>query len=157
MAVKLIHLAHARSGDKGDTANVGLIALKPAYYPILVREVTVARVARHFKGIISANYIDTESVLQKVPTEYLEGATDSFPLFDDPWWGEPSFQHVFYALGRVLACLDIAHGLHPMPHTARKNNRAFALINQRKFFGRKLRLPLLIGNIEAHRQHTACR
>jgi hypothetical protein len=33
-------LAHARSGDKGDTANVGLIALKDEFYPILVREVT---------------------------------------------------------------------------------------------------------------------
>src|SRR5207249_7940733 len=33
--VPLVELAHARSGDKGDTANVGLIALKPEYYPIL--------------------------------------------------------------------------------------------------------------------------
>jgi hypothetical protein len=46
-------LAHARSGDKGDTANVGLIALEPEYYPILLREVTPARVARHFSGMIS--------------------------------------------------------------------------------------------------------
>ena len=51
--VQLRHLAHARSGDKGDTANVGLIALKSAYYPILEREVTAARVARHFRGMIS--------------------------------------------------------------------------------------------------------
>lgn len=50
--VALLDLAHARSGDKGDTANVGLIALKPEYYPVLVKEVTAARVARHFKGII---------------------------------------------------------------------------------------------------------
>jgi len=50
--VRLLELAHARSGDKGDTANVGLIALKPAYYPILVKQVTAARVARHFKGMI---------------------------------------------------------------------------------------------------------
>lgn len=50
--VRLIELAHARSGDKGDTANVGLIALKPEYYPILVKQVTAARVARHFKGMI---------------------------------------------------------------------------------------------------------
>jgi hypothetical protein len=49
--VRLLDLAHARSGDKGDTANIGLIALKPAYYPILVKQVTAARVARHFKGI----------------------------------------------------------------------------------------------------------
>ena len=51
--VQLRYLAHARSGDKGDTANVGLIALKAAYYPILEREVTAARVARHFRGMIS--------------------------------------------------------------------------------------------------------
>jgi hypothetical protein len=50
--VALVELAHARSGDKGDTANVGLIALKPAYYPILVKHVTAARVARHFKGMV---------------------------------------------------------------------------------------------------------
>jgi len=51
--LQLRYLAHARSGDKGNTANVGLIALEPAYYPILVREVTVARVARHFKGMVN--------------------------------------------------------------------------------------------------------
>jgi hypothetical protein len=50
--VRLVQLAHARSGDKGDTANVGLIALRPEYYPLLVREVTAARVARHFRGMI---------------------------------------------------------------------------------------------------------
>ena len=51
--IQLRWLAHARSGDKGDTANVGLIALEPEYYPILVKEVTPARVARHFKGMVS--------------------------------------------------------------------------------------------------------
>jgi len=52
-SVQLRYLAHARSGDKGDTANVGLIALEPEYYPLLQREVTVARVARHFKGMVT--------------------------------------------------------------------------------------------------------
>jgi hypothetical protein len=51
--VRLLDLAHARSGDKGDTANVGLIALKPEYYSILAKQVTAARVARHFKGMIT--------------------------------------------------------------------------------------------------------
>jgi hypothetical protein len=51
--MQLRYLAHARSGDKGDTANVGLIALEPEFYPVLVREVTARRVARHFKGMIS--------------------------------------------------------------------------------------------------------
>src|SRR2546425_5020986 len=51
MKVQLTKLAHARSGDKGDTANVGLIALREDFYPVLVREVTSARVKEHFKGI----------------------------------------------------------------------------------------------------------
>ena len=38
MNIQLVKLAHARSGDKGDTANVGLIALRDEIYPILVRE-----------------------------------------------------------------------------------------------------------------------
>jgi hypothetical protein len=50
--VQLRAVAHARSGDKGDTANVGLIARRAADYPVLVREVTAARVARHFRGLI---------------------------------------------------------------------------------------------------------
>ena len=50
--VQLRWLAHARSGDKGDTANVGLIALDPADYPLLVKQVTRARVARHFRGMV---------------------------------------------------------------------------------------------------------
>ena len=51
MKIQLVKLAHARSGDKGDTANVGLIALRDEIYPILVREVTRERVKQHFEGI----------------------------------------------------------------------------------------------------------
>ena len=51
MKVQLTRLAHARSGDKGDTANVGLIALRDEFYPVLAREVTAARVREHFVGI----------------------------------------------------------------------------------------------------------
>ncbi len=51
MRIQLIKLGHARSGDKGDTANVGLIALREEYYALLVREVTAARVKKHFEGI----------------------------------------------------------------------------------------------------------
>jgi hypothetical protein len=52
MRVRLLDIAHARSGDKGDTANVGVIALKPAWYPLLDRYVTKDAVARHFNGEI---------------------------------------------------------------------------------------------------------
>jgi hypothetical protein len=49
--IQLVHLAHARSGDKGDTANVGVIALRPEFYPVLVEQLTTERVKRHFEGI----------------------------------------------------------------------------------------------------------
>ncbi len=53
MKIRLLDIAHARSGDKGDTANVGLIALEPRWYPVLRDYVTQARVVDHFKGAIN--------------------------------------------------------------------------------------------------------
>lgn len=50
--VELRHLAHARSGDKGDTANVGLIAYTPEAYAFLKTELTAERVSAHFEGMI---------------------------------------------------------------------------------------------------------
>ena len=55
MKVQLVKLAHARSGDKGDTANVGVIALEDAIYPILVREVTAERVKAHFGEMVKGD------------------------------------------------------------------------------------------------------
>jgi hypothetical protein len=52
MKFELLKLAHARSGDKGDTANVGVIALKDEYYPLLVREVTAEKVKEHFGEMV---------------------------------------------------------------------------------------------------------
>lgn len=52
MKIELTKLAHARSGDKGDTANVGVIALKDEFYPILERELTAERVKEHFGEIV---------------------------------------------------------------------------------------------------------
>jgi hypothetical protein len=52
MKIELLKLAHARSGDKGDTANVGVIALKGEFYPLLVREVTAERVKEHFGSMV---------------------------------------------------------------------------------------------------------
>ena len=53
MKIELLKLAHARSGDKGDTANVGVIALKEEFYPLLVREVTAERVKEHFGSMVN--------------------------------------------------------------------------------------------------------
>lgn len=51
MRVALREIAFARSGDKGDTANIGLIAFRESVYPYLVQEVTAERVKIHFKDI----------------------------------------------------------------------------------------------------------
>ena len=53
MKIRLTELAHARSGDKGDTANVGVIALRPEWYPLLAKVLTRDRVAAHFRGVIT--------------------------------------------------------------------------------------------------------
>jgi hypothetical protein len=55
MKISLLKLAHARSGDKGDTANVGLIALKDEYYSMLVREVTAESVKDHFGPMVKGS------------------------------------------------------------------------------------------------------
>lgn len=49
--VQLLQIAHARSGDKGDTCNIGLIALQPEFYPALVEQVTAERVKQHFREL----------------------------------------------------------------------------------------------------------
>ncbi len=55
MKVRLLDIAHARSGDKGDTANVGVIALQQRWYDVLEEFVTRARVADHFRGMIEGD------------------------------------------------------------------------------------------------------
>jgi hypothetical protein len=50
--LQLLRLAHARSGDKGDTANVGLIAYHSEDYPLLVDQVTPERVKEHFGEMV---------------------------------------------------------------------------------------------------------
>ena len=74
--VRLLDLAHARSGDKGDMANVGLIALKPEYYPILVKQVTAARVKRHFKGTVQGRVERYELPNLRALNFLLHGALD---------------------------------------------------------------------------------
>ena len=51
MRVKLEKIAHARSGDKGDASNVGLIAQTPALYEVLRAQVTAERVKEHFREV----------------------------------------------------------------------------------------------------------
>jgi hypothetical protein len=53
MRKQLVHLAHARSGDKGDKADLSLFAPDQETYDLLAREVTAERVKQHFQGIIT--------------------------------------------------------------------------------------------------------
>ena len=52
MKVPLSTIAHTRSGDKGDTSNIGVIALKPEHYATIVREVTPERVKAFFGDLV---------------------------------------------------------------------------------------------------------
>ncbi|MEX2152884.1 MAG: hypothetical protein WD825_06050 [Gemmatimonadaceae bacterium] len=76
MRVQLVDIAHARSGDKGDTANVGVIALKPEWYPLLARELTRERVRDHFRGVITGDVERFELPNLKALNFLLHGALD---------------------------------------------------------------------------------
>ena len=76
MKVRLVDIAHARSGDKGDTANVGVIALRPEWYDVLVRELTVPRVADHFRGLITGGVVRYELPNLRALNFLLHGALD---------------------------------------------------------------------------------
>ena len=51
-SVRLLDLAHARSGDKGDTVNVGVIARRPELYPLIAERLTTERVKQHFGSLV---------------------------------------------------------------------------------------------------------
>ncbi len=76
MRVRLTDIAHARSGDKGDTANVGVIALRPEWYPLLSQHLTRDRVAQHFEGIIEGGVDRFELPNLKALNFLLHGALD---------------------------------------------------------------------------------
>jgi len=76
MKVRLLDIAHARSGDKGDTANVGLIALKPDWYEVLRTHVTLSAVEAHFKGEIEGPVQRYELPNLKALNFLLHGALD---------------------------------------------------------------------------------
>lgn len=52
MMVRLFDIAHARSGDKGDTVNVGVIGRKPEHYELLKETLTAERVKAHFGEMV---------------------------------------------------------------------------------------------------------
>lgn len=76
MRVRLVDIAHARSGDKGDTANVGVIALKPEWYPVLEKYVTLDAVSKHFEKVIDGPVQRFELPNLKAINFLLHGALD---------------------------------------------------------------------------------
>ncbi|MBV9081272.1 MAG: hypothetical protein JOZ62_01250 [Acidobacteriaceae bacterium] len=77
MKIRLSSIAHARSGDKGDISNIGVIANEDRYYPVLVREVTAERVKQHFgalvKGRVTRYEMPNLSALNFVMEQALDG------------------------------------------------------------------------------------
>jgi hypothetical protein len=76
-AVKLVHLVHARSGDKGNRANIGVIAYDPAHYPLLVERLTPERVKAHLgemvRGVVERFELPNLHALNFVLHDALEG------------------------------------------------------------------------------------
>lgn len=76
MIVRLLDIAHARSGDKGDTANVGVIALRPEWYDVLAKHLTRERVQNHFQGVIAGGVERYELPNLRALNFLLHGALD---------------------------------------------------------------------------------
>jgi hypothetical protein len=77
MKARLYDLAHARSGDKGDRCNIGVIARAPEYYPLIVAELTAERVKAHFgdwcRGPVERYRLDNLEALNFVLHRALDG------------------------------------------------------------------------------------
>ena len=58
--MKLIEIAAARSGDKNDICNIGVLAKSPEYYEIIKEQLTSEKVKEHFKGLIKGDVIRHE-------------------------------------------------------------------------------------------------
>jgi len=53
MRVKLQHLAHCRSGDKGNTSNISVIAYEPELYPHIKQQLTAEKFKAHYAGVVT--------------------------------------------------------------------------------------------------------
>ncbi len=74
--VQLVHLAHARSGDKGDTANVGVIAYDDAHFDLLRQQLTPAAVKAHFGSMVEGEVERFELPNLQALNFLLHGALD---------------------------------------------------------------------------------
>jgi hypothetical protein len=58
--MKLREIAHSRTGDKGNISNISVIAYDARHYPLLLRQVTAARVKAHFIGVVEGEVVRYE-------------------------------------------------------------------------------------------------
>jgi hypothetical protein len=75
--MRLREIAHSRTGDKGNTSNISVIAYEPKDYPLLLEHVTAARVRAHFAGVVQGDVVRYElpriGALNFVMTQTLGG------------------------------------------------------------------------------------
>src|SRR5258705_11946105 len=75
--MKLREIAHSRTGDKGNTSNISVIAYDETHYPLLLAQVTSARVKAHFAGVAEGEAVRYElpniGALNFVMTQTLGG------------------------------------------------------------------------------------
>lgn len=75
--INLFEIAAARSGDKGDICNIGVLAKKPEYYPILKEKLTAEVVKKHFGELVKGKVVryewDSIEALNFVCYEALDG------------------------------------------------------------------------------------
>lgn len=81
----------AMLAEKPDAISLGVSW--PGFIPLIMEQLY----QQGFEGPVSANYIEWPTVLEKVPAEWIDKVAgyDSYPTFDDPWWGRPSMQSNF--------------------------------------------------------------
>src|SRR5437899_10687671 len=58
--MKLREIAHSRTGDKGNTSNISVIAYDEKHYPLLLAQVTSERVRAHFSGVVEGEVVRYE-------------------------------------------------------------------------------------------------
>jgi non-ribosomal peptide synthetase component E (peptide arylation enzyme) len=58
--MKLREIAHSRTGDKGNTSNISVIAYDARHFQLLKEQVTAARVKAHFAGVVEGDVVRYE-------------------------------------------------------------------------------------------------
>lgn len=87
MRLKLQHVAHVRSGDKGNTSNVAVIAYEPDLYPHLKAQLTAEAFKAHYAGLVTGRVtryeVDTLGVLNFVAEGALGGGVSRSLCLDN--------------------------------------------------------------------------